>query len=147
MAEWDLSDLEAGLETMAHDAARDAASAWFSRSQELLYDAGDDHDYEVYPIAQAAQPPEWDDAAGGYVFVYPHAASIFFEEGTDEHEIEAQQADYLAFEWPDAPDEIQEQFAATFPTVFFKKVEVDGLPAIRYVANSRQAGLEALEGK
>lgn len=146
-AEIDTSDLQEGLEAMSREEAREAAGRWFSTSQEVLYEKGDEHDYDVASVAQAALPPQWDSSRDGYVFEYLHHATRFFNDGTAPHEVEAQQADFLAFEWEDAPPEIQEMFEETFPTVFFKSVEVDGIPALRFFEAGQQEAERYLEGQ
>lgn len=143
----DTTELEAEFEAMSRDVAEEAAGRWFSGSQEALYRGGNEHDYDVAPVAQAASPPQWDDTKGGFVFEYFHTAAEYFEFGTAPHEITPSQADVLAFEWPDAPPEIQEMFEDTFPTVFFPKVEVEGIEAIHYVERGRQQAVAWLEGQ
>ena len=147
MGDFDLSDLRDGLWELSREEAREAAGRWFSRSQEVLYSEGDSHDYDVYPVAQAARPPQWDESRGGYVFTYPHEASLFFEVGTEPHEIEAVHAEMLAFEWEDAPGEVRAMFEETFPTVFFKSVDHPGTPALNYVERGREAAARYLEGR
>lgn len=53
-----------------------------------------------------------------------HARPIEF--GAGPHLIQAQNQEYLEFEWPDAPSEVQEQFSETFPTVRFEEVSHPG---------------------
>lgn len=124
---------------------REAANRWFSTSQETLYSAGDNHEFEVYPVAQSAVPPQWDESEGAWIFAYPHVAAPHFEWGTAPHEIEARQAEVLAFEWPDAPQDVQEMFEDTFPTVFFRSVEVDGIPALKFLRTGREEAKRFLE--
>ena len=122
-----------------YDLGSDLADIWFGESQEVLAEADSQYDDSNYfPILQSAQPPRWDDKRQAWVFSYTHVASIFAEYGTEPHDIEAKNADFLAFEWPDAPPEIQERFKETFPTVFFKKVRHPGTPRIGYVAAGRK---------
>lgn len=132
----DSRELQDAIEDQGPKLVRDMADEWFSRSQERLYTAGDEHGYEVFPVAQSGQPPEWDSSREAWVFSYPHLAAPFFEFGTAPHEIEAH-GGFLAFEWPDAPPEIRERFKETFPTVFFKRVRVDGIDALKYLRGSR----------
>jgi hypothetical protein len=135
MAEIEASELSEGLEAASREKARDLANKWFSRSQEMLQKRGDDVEYEYFPILQGARPPQWTGEA--WQFSYPHEASKYMEYGTEAHEIEAKEADMLAFEWPDAPPEVREMFEDTFPTVFFKSVEVEGVRELRYIRDSR----------
>lgn len=147
MTEIDLGPLRDEYEQLARDEAREAANRAFTRSQEVLYSEGDAHDYDVFPVAQSGQPPQWDRSKGGYVFAYPHEAAIFFEVGTEPHEIEAVRAEMLSFEWPDAPAEVQQMFEETFPTVFFQSVDHPGTPALGYVQAGMDAAGRYLEGR
>jgi hypothetical protein len=147
MATIDIGPLLDGFHELSRDEAREAAGRAFSRSQEVLYGQGDDHEYDVYPVAQSGQPPEWDASKGGFVFSYPHEAAIFFEVGTEPHEIEAVRAEMLKFEWPDAPAEVQQMFEATFPTVFFRSVDHPGTPALGYVQAGMDEAARYLEGR
>ena len=140
----DTSDLEAAFEDLSKEQARELAGRWFSNSSELLLEEGDDREYETSPVAQSGLPPQWDDTRGGWVFAFPHVAARFFNDGTETHTIEPTNADWLAFEWPDAPPEIQDQFESTFPTVFFKEVEVEGLPALRYMERGRDQAIDEM---
>jgi hypothetical protein len=53
----------------------------------------------------------------------------WLEFGTEQHEITPKNSPFLAFEWPDAPVEVQQMFSETFPLVFFKKVNHPGIKA------------------
>jgi len=129
----DSQELAEGIDLK--EATRELSNEWFSKSQERLLDEGDDHEYEVYPVVQSGQPPRW--TGENWEFSYPHVAAAYFEYGTEPHEIEAKNAEFLAFEWPDAPDWVREQFRQTFPTVFFKSVDHPGTPALRYLRGTR----------
>lgn len=133
--EVDTEQLEIAFDDLSDDAAKELANRWFSASQEKLYAGGDQHDYDVYPVAQSGVPPQKDGDA--WKFGYLHPATVYFEFGTPDHEVEAQEAEMLAFEWPDAPQEVREMFSDTFPTVFFESVEVSGINALRFVQNGR----------
>lgn len=122
-------------EAFIKEASEEFARRWFTASNEHLLQKGDEYGYEVYPVVQAAQPPRW--TGDAWVFTYPHRASGYFEYGVEEHEIEANNAEVLAFEWPDAPPDIREMFSDTFPTVFFPKVTHPGIPALAFVRNGR----------
>jgi hypothetical protein len=134
----DAGDLAEGLAGLSDAVAQEAANRWFSRSQELLQERGDGEDYEVFPVVQSGVPPQYDPGEGGYVFGYPHVAAPFFEHGTEPHEIRAKRAEFLAFEWPDAPPAVREMFEVTFPTVFFKRVEHPGTAALEFTADARR---------
>jgi len=143
----DTGALVAAFEDIADEEAREAAGRWFSASQDRLYSEGDDEEYEVFSVAQTATPPQKDSDPGGYEFTYPHPAAWFFEVGTEPHTVEADEAETLAFEWPDAPPAVREMFADTFPTVFFPRVEVDGVTRLDYVGGTRGAAERFLEGR
>lgn len=132
----DYRDFSKAYEEIAQKATEDFVTEWHSRAVELLYERGDQYEYEVASVAQSSMPPKWKKAEGAWVFSFPHVAAAIFEFGAVEHEIEAKNAEYLAFEWPDAPPEIQEQFSDSFPTVFFKSVDHPGVEALHYVTDS-----------
>lgn len=126
---------------------------WFSRSQEILFAAGDEHDYDVHSVAQSARPPHWDSSREAWVFAYPHVAAEYFEEGTDPHDIRPNEADVLAFPWEemrgqefgDTGKTFEEVFP-TFPIVFLPKVSVEGIEAINYLDSSREETRQRMEG-
>jgi len=128
----DISALEEEFEDLSREQAMEAANRAFSSSQETLTKGGDSEGYEVFPVVQSGTPPQWDDVEGVARFEYSHPAAYFFEVGTQTHEIVAEDG-MLAFEWPDAPPEVRDMFESTFPTVFFKSVEVDGIERLDYV--------------
>lgn len=130
--------IEGDFEEVSREVADEAANRWFSWSQEDLYKKGDRFDYDVSSVAQSGQPPQWSEGDGGFVFTYDHHAAPFFEMGAKEYEIEAQEAEFLAFEWEDAPPEVEEMFSDTYPTVFFKSVNHPGMPELRYLRDSRE---------
>jgi len=74
--------------------------------------------------------------------------SAQFEHGVEPHTIEATNADFLKFPWPDAPEEVKDMFRSQWenpdsfleePIVLFPKVnwgsETGGIPAARAVRN------------
>jgi len=131
---------------MARQLTRDGMDVWFSKSQDTLYEAdSEDEGSNLYPIGQSAQPPTWDEAAGGWRFSYTHIAAVFHEFGTEDHEVRAREAEVLAFEWPDAPAEVREEFRETFPLVFYPKTEVSGVREIGYVRAGREAARSFLK--
>lgn len=130
-------------EAWLREASQEFARRWYSKSRKRLYDLGDEMQFEVYPVAQSAQPPSWD--GGAWVFHYPHKAALFFEYGAAEHEIEPVNAEVLAFEWPDMAGEPfgdtgktwDEVYASSWPTVFLPKVNHPGMPALRFIRDSK----------
>jgi hypothetical protein len=145
------------LEANKAELTRDAIDLWFAESQDWLRDAeknrselGREQNNTVREnnnlgeIAQSAQPPTWDD--GEWVFSYTHAGAVFQEFGAMPHEIRARKSEYLAFEWPDAPREVKEQFEHTEgDLVFFKSVNHPGIPAIGFVRHGRERAKTKLE--
>lgn len=133
--EIDTSELEHDLEALSKDLAREAANRWHARYTEYLLAAGDEHDYDVFPLVQATLPPEWDPSEGAYKLSNPHRAAGYFEDGTAPHEVTPSQADVLAFPWPEMEGEPfgdtgktwDEVFEDSWPTVFLPKVEVEGI--------------------
>lgn len=133
--EIDTSELEHELDALSKDLAREAANQWHSAYIEYLLAAGDEHDYDVYPLTQATLPPEWDPSEGAYRFFNPHPAAWFFEDGTAPEEITPSEADALAFEWPEMKGEPfgdtgktwDEVFEDSWPTVFLPRVEPEGI--------------------
>lgn len=109
------------------------------QSHRVLKTYGQRHDYDIEPVIESLQQPTVERSSRSIRIEYgwEHDAAPFFARGTSDHTVEG---DPLVFEWPDAPQEIQSQFADTFPTVFFKSVDVSGIPESRFV----RAGVEWL---
>lgn len=140
----DTDELAVAMADLSKEEAGEAARRWSSRSQEVLTSEGSDEDYEVFPVVQSFQPAEW--TGDAWRFTILHRAARYFEFGTTQHEIKAQDAETLAFEWPDAPQEVRDMFEATFPMVFFPRTEVDGITALHYLERGKQAARRWLEG-
>lgn len=144
-ADVDQSELERVYGELSREVARDAMDVWFSKSQDILAQAdSEEDDSDLFPIMQSASPPEWDPSREAYTFSYEHLAAVFHEFGTEAHVVRARRAQYLAFEWPDAPAWVEEQFSETFPLVFFKEVEVDGVDERRFVRGGREKAVDYL---
>lgn len=145
---------------------RDVAHFWFARSQDWLAEAAeqragggpgspDDSEGRVgrqktglMNIHNSAQPPVWVPEDEQWEFSYPHRGAVYQEFGAEPHTIRAKKAEVLAFEWPDAPKEVKEQFEHTEgDLVFFDEIEHPGIPAIGFVRNSRDQTVSALERK
>lgn len=120
------------------------AREWWSKADRKLLRRGDQAGYEVYPLVQGSVWEGWNEDERAWEFAYPHEAAIYFEEGTDPHTVEATNADWLAFEWPEMEGEpfgdtgmtFDEVFSETWPTVFFKEVEVEGVEALHFLRDS-----------
>ena len=149
------------LESNGKEIARDAMDVWFSKAQDRLVAAAqqraggegaDDSEDKYYRLnnnltdmLDEFQPPVWVPDENAWIFTVTHAAAVFHEFGADAHEIEAKQAQALAFEWPDAPAEIADQFEDSFPTVFFNSVEHPGTPAIGFIRYGREQARQRLD--
>lgn len=150
MADVEADDLELALQDVSKEAVMEAANRWFSASNESLLSAGDDLEYDVFPVVQSAQPPQWDARQEAAVMSWPHTASLFFENGTTKHEVEGDPL--LVFEWEEMRGEefadtgkAFEEVFDTFPTVFLPKVEVDGIPRIGFGASGRRTAARWLQ--
>lgn len=149
-------DMTAAVKTALDDSKKEAGKVlmdvWFEASQRRLSQAAeqrsgagpDDSEGKVYrennqltEILQSFTPPRWNPSDDSWTFNVTHAGAVFNEFGATPHEIEAKQAQALAFEWPDAPKEIREKYEDTFPLVFFDSVKHPGTPAIGYVRHGR----------
>lgn len=136
--------LDRQFEEVAKQGTQEMARKWHSRADQLLLKRGDNFEFEVFPIVQGSVPPVWVESEGAWVFHYPHAGAPHLEFGADPHKIEAKQAEYLAFEWPemegvefgDTGQTFDEVFADSWPTVFFKEVEHPGIPALKFVTDA-----------
>lgn len=143
MADVEVPELHSTLEAAGRDLAMEAANRWFSASNENLLRAGDQFEYEVFPVVQSAQPPQWDPREEAAVMSWPHVASVFFEHGTTQHEIEGNPL--LAFEWEEMrgeefadTGETFEEVFDTFPLVFLPRVNVEGIPRIGFARGGKR---------
>lgn len=157
---------------LTHGEMQEAARRWFSASQDHLEEAiqqraGIDAARDqrgsltsreqtgMFAIHQSGNFAGWDDATESFVFTYSHFAAVYHEFGTEPHEITADDG-VLAFEWPDAPDEVVAMFSpggdeevnrgAWDGWVYFKSVDHPGTPAIGFVRRGRAVAVEWLEG-
>ena len=135
MPGFNTAEIRVRAKEVAGEEAEMIAREWFSAANKALIDGGDEYGYETFGVAQSGMPPERD--GDDWVFGFSHHAAQFLNDGTEPHVIRAKEADFLAFEWPDAPAEVQEMFEATFPLVFFKEIDHPGTEALRYMERSR----------
>jgi hypothetical protein len=146
------------LEESAEEFTRDVIMHWFEKSQNWLEEAAENRSEidsqgmigreqnSLHAIQQTAVPPSWDKNEEHWSFSYPHAGAVFQEFGARPHEIRAKKAEVLAFEWPDAPRDIQEEFEHTEgDLVFFESVNHPGIPAIGFVRRGRDKTRTKLE--
>jgi hypothetical protein len=153
------SAIVAGLAGADRELGRLAADLWFQESTDWLIEAAENRAQlgvdrgrqgrarnGLYAIAQSAQPPRWDVARQAFVFSVPHEGAVFQEFGARPHEIRAREAEVLAFEWPDAPDRVREEFEDTDgDLVFFDSTDHPGIPAIGFVRYGRDRARRALQ--
>lgn len=120
-------------EILAH--VDDAIEASHARLREFA------DEYDVEPVIDALQEPTIERRRDRVrvVWGWDHPGAPFFALGTSPHTIEGDPV--LSFIWEDAPPDIQEQFEDTFPRVFFRSVDVEGVDETRFV----RAGLEYLQ--
>jgi len=144
--EIDTSELEAAFQGVSREQAMEAANRAFSSSQEILQSEGDSRGYEAFPVVQSGFPPEWDDTKGVARFGYTHPASYYWEVGTQTHPVVANDG-VLAFEWPEAPPEVQQMWEHSFPTVFMPASEVDGIDRMDYVKGGIEDARDWWEGQ
>lgn len=142
-----MAQLDADFERKAREAFLDNAEArlygerdnlafeFLTDANERLNDYGRRNDYATENVADSGHVAETQRTRSGVSarLEWDHPAAGLMETGTSRHPVEGEP---LAFEWPDAPADIRRAFADTFPTVFFNKVEVSGLPAARYVRDT-----------
>jgi hypothetical protein len=146
------------LEENARDLSEKAINFWFEESQLWLEQAAHNRaniasegrigreNNGLFAIQQQATPPAWNN--GHWEFSYNHEGAVFQEYGARPHEITARRAEFLAFEWPDAPEEVQEQFDHTEgDLVFFKSINHPGIPAIGFTRRGRDKLIDRLEAK
>ena len=140
----DIDEIEDQLSVAAKGGTEEFIREWHSKADELFLKRGDAEDYDVFQMVQGSVPPYYDDKEGAWAFHYPHFAAIIMELGSDPHKIEADEADFLAFEWPEMEGEefgntgktFDEVFEDTWPTVFFKEIWHPGTEALRFLQDS-----------
>jgi|APHM01.1.fsa_nt_gi hypothetical protein len=136
---------DAARETVADDLRSDGTADQAVRS--AARDALERYGYDADAVLSSLVGPVVDENPPGVdgiriAWGFTSDGAQYLEFGTSEHTIEG---DPLAFEWPDAPPEVQEMFEDTFPTVFFREVEVDGIAETRFTRESVAALVDALE--
>lgn len=148
--------IQAQLEKAGREATRDLIDLWFQESNDYLQEAASRRtelgaqrgiqgreQNGLAKIQQAMQPPQWDDQEEAWVWSNTHYGAVYQEFGVREHEIRAKEAEVLAFEWPDAPQDVQEQFEHTEgDLVFFESVQHPGLPAVPFTRHGQERALQ-----
>lgn len=144
----DVDSVEDMFSVAAEGGTEELVRKWHSRSDELFLERGDqagEDGYEVFQMVQGSVPPYYNEAEGAWEFHYPHFAAIIMELGSDPHKIEADEADWLAFEWPEmegvefgnSGKTFDEVFEDSWPTVFFKEVMHPGTDELRFMRDAR----------
>jgi len=132
-------DLRAAvLDGAADHAAEEIAPAALEHAHDILERYGQRNEYDVAPIIEAAEyEVDRRDDAVVVRWGWPEPA-IFFERGTVDHVVEARDADVLSFVWDDPPEWVREEFEREGDgwRVFFRSVEVDGLPESRFIRDT-----------
>ena len=143
-------ELESAFEQQLQSAKLDTVEARFRESllpaavnvsHGILRSFGNRHGYNVDPVIESLAEPQIHRSSNRVEahWGWDHTAAPFFNTGTT-FTNPIQGNPILAFEWPDAPPEVREDFADTFPTVFFPQTEPTGLPGSGFV----EAGLHWL---
>lgn len=140
---------EMDSEEFKREVTREWAGRWHSRMQDLLLQRGEELGYEVHTVVQAISPPEWRETEMGpaWVISQNHVVSEIFEYGSEPHPITPTNADFLLFPWPNAPEEVKEEWRPTWedpqhfleePFVLYPEVDHPGTEEIRHTRDSRE---------
>jgi len=105
------------------------------RSEEILTEYGQRHDYNVGPVIEALAEPaivRKDDRVIARWGWY-HPAAPHFEFGTSDHTVDGN--DILSFVWEEPPQWVREEFEKEGDgwRVFLPSTDVSGLPESRFV--------------
>lgn len=138
LSEFKADARDAVLDDLEQHAREEIAPTVRNHANGLLRSYGQRNDYDVAPIIDAAETEV--KRRGDEVVVrwgWPEPA-IFFERGTVDHVVEADEAPVLSFIWEDPPQWVQEEFDREGDgwRVFLPKVEVDGLPESRFIRDT-----------
>jgi len=141
----DSDTLQEVYEEASKKAAKELAQTGLEASEARLENAANDRsdrgaDSGLYNILEESFGPEWDSEMEGWAYGFEHRGAVFQDKGATSHEIEAKKSDVLAFEWPDAPEEVKDQFSHTEgDLVFFKSINHPGIPAINFMTEGRES--------
>lgn len=120
-----------------------AAGEWIrAANQRLQRRAGSRHGWNYKPLTNSWEL-EANETSRGYEIIVnnTHPASDYWDHGTEEHVIEADQADALKIPWPNAPPGVE---TTDDGSVFRQRAEVGGLPAIRFMEKGKRASKSLL---
>ena len=126
------------LDEAEKHAHEEIAPAVQEHAHDILEAYGREHDYDVQSIIDAGETRV--ERRKGSIRIrwgWPEPA-IFFERGTVDHVVEADEAPVLSFIWEDPPQWIREEFEQEGDgwRVFLPEVEVDGLPESRFIRDT-----------
>lgn len=146
-------------ENLRKDPKAPAVAQSISEVAEVMKDAGNRklqeeasrHGYNWEPLFNSVEvsDPYWsaENRVGGELTVdveWTHPAAEYWNFGTEPHVIEG---DPLAFRWDSPPNAIAEAFSGDPPLVFLQEVEVDGLPAMRFVEEAERTAKRFVENQ
>lgn len=131
---------------LRQEIAKIVARYWRMQSKSVLRTAAKERDSDgLNHIAEAATDIQV--TSEGVTWKFDHVGAVYQNFGTRPHEVRAKKAEVLAFEWPEAPQEVKEQFEHTEgDLVFFEKTNNPGLPALQFMEKGRDRAVSALEG-
>jgi len=112
-------------------------------------DALERADYDAEGILAALEGPETrrEDGHITVTWTIDHPGALPLEVGSSDHVVSSDDGP-LAFEWPDAPAEVKEQFEYTDgDLVFFQEVEVAGVDETRHTRRALAELRRALQGR
>lgn len=146
-------DFESKLEEQLLDAAEEQLPAEggpvaeaIERSHAKLRSVAGENDYDVDSVIETLEGPtvKRDGDQITIQWGWTHEAAQFFERGTVDHTIQGNPI--LSFIWEDAPDGVAQMFPESFPRVFFREVEVDGIEQSRFARHGLEWLRRELEG-
>jgi len=125
-----ITDRSAFADAVLERHQEEIAESFVDGSSERLEDLGDQRDHHTGPLIEAI---DYELGDREITIEYDHPASSYLDQGTVDHTVRAQQAESLAFEWPDAPAGVD----LTNGMFFAQEVEVSGIDPYHFVEAGR----------